>query len=104
MNDRPEWTLKEIRRAYGEVLQAYNNLLPLHRQKRTEHEEPMESVDYGDIEFLEKFRRKGKEIVPKLKRAADQPGNPVTWRQGDSLEDLNSGMRERILKGLEFGI
>jgi len=104
MSDRSEWTLKEIREAYGEILWAYNDLFPLHRQKRTEHEEPMESVDYGDIEFLENFRAKGKEIIPKLKEAADQSGNPVIWRRGESLEDLNPGMRGRILKGLEFGI
>ena len=99
-----EMTLQEIRKAYGEVLRAWNELFSLHPQKRPDQEEAMESVDYGDIEFLENFRRKGKEIVPKLKEAADQSGNPATWRRGESLEDLNSGMRERILKGLEFGI
>jgi hypothetical protein len=103
MSDRSEWTLQRTREAYGEILWAYNNLFPLHRQKRTEHEEPMESIDYGDIEFLENFRRKGKEISGKLKRAADQSGNAVVWRRGDSLEGLSLGMKERIERGLKRG-
>ena len=104
MNDGSEWTLKEVREAYGEILRAYNNLFPLHPQKRSDHEEPMEGVDYGDIGFLEEFRRKGKEIGAKLKRAADQSGNAVVWLRGDSLEGLSPGMKERIERGLKRGI
>ena len=97
-------TLQEIREAYGEILRAYNDLFPLHPQERKEHEETMENVGYVDIEFLQKFRTKGKEIISKLKEAADQSGNPVMWRRGEPLEDLNSGMKARILKAVEFGI
>jgi hypothetical protein len=104
MSDGSEWTLEKIRKAYGEVLRAYNDLFSLHRQKRTEHEEPMESVDYGEIEFLENFRRKGKEIGAKLKRAADQSGRPVIWYRGDPLDGLTTGMKERVRKALIYGV
>jgi hypothetical protein len=103
MSDGSEWTLEKIRKAYGEVLWAWNELFPLHPQKRSDQEEPMESVDYGDIEFLETFRRKGKEIGGKLKKAADQSGNPVVWHRGDPLDSLTPGMKGRIKRALEFG-
>jgi hypothetical protein len=107
VTEKVQWTLKEIRDAYGEILRAYNALFPLHPQTRMEHEDIIiDTVDShrGDDDFHATFQAKAREILPKLKKAADQSGNAVTWHRGEPLESLNEGMRERIERALKFGI
>jgi hypothetical protein len=104
MSNEFEWTLQRIREAYGDILRAWNDLFPLYPQKGSDQQEPMESIDFGDIEFLEKCRRKGKEIGIKLKKAADQSGNAVVWRRGDPVDGLPNGIRERVERALKLGI
>jgi hypothetical protein len=36
----------------------------------------------------------------RLKRLADESGNPVIWRRGDPIEGLPEGMRRRVEKAL----
>jgi hypothetical protein len=97
-------TLQEIREAYGEILRAYNDLFRAPFQINSNREEMIETVNFGDIEFLEKFRKEGKEILAKLKEAADQSGNPVIWHRGDPVAGLNAKIKERIERALKFGI
>jgi hypothetical protein len=104
MNDRSEWTLKEIREAYREILRAYNDLFPVHPQTTTKYEDGTQGFDQGDYNFLDTFRMKAKEVVPKLKQAADQSGNAQIWHRGEPLDSLNQGMRDRIGKALKLEI
>ena len=98
------WTLKEIRDAYGEALRAYNELFSL-QSRRIDREDLLpEGFSIDREEPINTFRKKATEINLKLKEAADQSGNAVTWRRGDPLDGLDQGLRERIERGLEFGI
>jgi hypothetical protein len=97
-------TLQEIRDAYREVLQAYNDLFPLHPQITMKCEDETENFSQGDDSFLNAFRTKAKKVAPKIKEAADQSGNPVIWHRGESFEGLSLGMRERVEGALKFGI
>jgi predicted amidophosphoribosyltransferase len=36
----------------------------------------------------------------RLKKLADESGNPVIWRRGDPIEGLPEGMRRRVEKAL----
>jgi len=99
------WTLTEIRDAYGEALRAYNELFPLHPRGRKNYEEILpEGLSIDREEPINTFRKKATEINLKLKESADQSGNAVTWHRGDPLDGLDQNLRDRILRGLEFGI
>ena len=50
------------------------------------------------------FLRKATKILSKLKEGADKSGNAQIWHRGEPLDGLTQGLRERILKGLKFGI
>jgi len=41
---------------------------------------------------------------PRLKKAADESGNPVVWHRGDPVEVLPEGMKKRIEMAQEFGV
>jgi hypothetical protein len=105
MTEKAQWTLKEIRDAYGEILRTYNILFPLHPQTKIEREDVINTFDLnrGD-NIADEFNAKAKKILPKLKEAADQSGNAVTWHRGEPLDGLNQSMKERIEKTLKFGI
>ena len=107
MSRRVQWSLKEIRSAYVEAVSAYNEIYPIHPPERISVEgieEMGEEVLKGDECLVETFRKKAREITPKLKEAADQSGNAISWHCGQSLDGLNQGMKERIEKALRFGI
>lgn len=106
MSGETEWTLHEIRQAYGEILKHYNILIaPQPNRKREEETVPDSlALDIEEDQFDRKaFFAKMKEVYPKLKEAADRSGNAQTWHAGQSLDGLSQGMRERIEKGLKFG-
>ena len=106
MIGKAQWTLKEIREAYGEILRAYNILFPLHPQTRIEREDIIgdpKFSSYGD-DFHVTFCAKYRKILPELKEAADRSGNAVTWHHGESLDGLDQRMRDRIERALKFGI
>jgi hypothetical protein len=105
MIDKPQWTLKEIRDAYGEILRGYNAIFPLHPQAKIQREDIINTFDLnrGD-DIADEFKTKAKKILPKLKEAADQSGNALIWHRGESLDGLNQSMKERIEKTLKFGI
>jgi len=103
MNEKVQWTPKKIRDAYGGILRAYNTLYPLDPVTRKDPEEIIERVGM-DKEGTPKFWAKMREVVPKLKEAADQSGNAVSWYRGQSLDGLNQGMKDRVEKALKLGI
>ena len=106
MTEKAQWSLKEIRDAYGEIFRAYNALFPLHPEARMHREDMIGAFDFdrGDDNFHATFHAKVKKILPKLKGAADRSGNSVTWRRGEPLDSLNKAMRDRIGKALRLGI
>jgi len=96
--------LKEIRVAYGEILRAYNALFPLFPMMRTEGEDITENFEKGDESLNLMVRVKVRENIPKLKEAADQSGNAVSWHRGESLDGLNQNLKDRVEKALKLGI
>jgi hypothetical protein len=105
MTEKIQWTLKEIREAYLEILRAYNAIFPVHPETRMKFEDDTDILDPRKEDFRIAFRfRKTKEILPKLKEAADQSGNIKIWHRGDPLEGLNRGMKERVEKALKLGV
>jgi hypothetical protein len=97
------WTLKEIRESYMEILRAYNELFPLDPVMRKDPEETMDRIDINK-ENSHKIMMKMREFAPRLRKAADESGNAVSWHCGQSMEDLNRGLRERIEKAIRLGI
>jgi len=98
------WTLEEIREAYGEALRAYNELFSL-QSRRIDREDLLpEGFSIDREEPISTFRKKATAIISKLKEAADQSGNAVTWHRGDPLDGLDQSFRNRVLRALEFGI
>jgi hypothetical protein len=104
MSEKVQWTLGEIRVAYAEILRAYNELFPLHPQRKTECEDMTWSFEKGEESLFNMVRAKARENIPKLKEGADQSGNAVLWYRGEPLDGLNQGLRERVEIGLKFGI
>lgn len=106
MNEKIRWTLQEIRKVYAENLKFWNGLYPIHLRERGNVEEVMEdTIEHGDIGTeLKEFCERAKEVMPRLKEAADLSGNSRVWRKGEPLDDLPRGLRERIEKALNFGI
>lgn len=103
--EKGQWTLKEIRDAYGEILKAFNATFPLHPQTKIQREDIVNTFDLnrGD-DIYDTFNAKAKKMLPKFRRIADQSGNASSWRRGEPLDGLNEGMRERIERALKFGI
>lgn len=105
MTQKVQWTLEEIRDAYGEILRAYNALFPLHPEKRTEGDDVRNGFDFKEEAFCsDAFRKKVTRVLSRLKEAADQSGNAVTWHRGQSLEGLNQSLKDRVEKALKLGI
>jgi hypothetical protein len=106
MTSRSEWSLKEIRAAYSEILKAYNALFPIYPNiKREKDETIQDNFDPGGDKFYsEILPKKFRENFRRLQKAADQSGNPMIWHRGDPLDGLSPGMRERIERALKFGI
>jgi hypothetical protein len=104
MSSESKWTPERIREAYRKNLRAYSEIFPLHAQIMVRSEDESESFNQGDQDFLDIFRVKAKKITPKAKDDADRSGNPVVWRRGDPLDNLSPAMRQRVRRGLEFGI
>jgi hypothetical protein len=105
MTEENQWMLEEIREAYAQILAAFNELFPVHPQRRIEEDVSGGfSFDRGNDSFIDAFRRKTKEVLPKLKEAADQSGNAVSWYRGQSLEGLNQSLKDRVEKALKVGI
>jgi hypothetical protein len=98
-------SLEEIREAYGEILRAYNELFPLHPEKRIESDDVRNGLDSEEEAFCsDAFRKKATEVLSRLKKVADRSGNAQIWHVGESLDNLNQGMRERIEKAIRSGI
>jgi hypothetical protein len=108
MNGKTRWTLKEIREAYRQSLEAYNELFPPHPEtKKTPGsitEDMGENFPKDEEHFNKTLMKRLKKIFPKVKEAADHSGNAFVWHRGDPLDGLNQVMRERIEKALNFGI
>lgn len=109
--------LQKIKEAYFENLKFYNELFPVHHvvQKQSWNEyETKELSDMEKMSDIKKVVKETKEILSfskfltkkakELKKRADQSGNPQIWRRGDPLDNLSPGLRERIERGLNFGI
>ncbi len=97
------WTLDEIRKAYGEIWRAYNEL---YRSAKTDREEifpDVFNIEHEGRDSLIMLRKKAIEAIPKLKEAADRSGNAVVWHAGEPLDILSKGLKERIERALEFG-
>ena len=41
---------------------------------------------------------------PRLKRLADESGNPKIWRRGNPVDALPEGMKKRIEMAFRFGV
>jgi hypothetical protein len=105
MSGETEWTLQKIRQAYGEILEHYNILFAPQPSREKEGKEIPDAFETDGDDFYRKtFPGKFKEVFPKIKAAADHSGNAKTWRAGEPLDGLNEGLKERIRRGLEFGI
>ena len=104
MKNKTSLTLGEVRDAYGEILGAYNELFPVHPASRTEGEDITGKFGKGEESLIDAASAKMREMGPKLKEAADQSGNAVIWRRGDSLEGLNQSLKCRIEAAIKFGI
>lgn len=97
--------LKEVREAYRDILRFYNALFPLHPERRTGGVDVEEGCDLEEENFCaDAFRKKATKVLSRLKDVADQSGNAVIWRRGESFESLNYSLRNRIEKALKFGI
>ena len=106
MIEKFQWTLKEIRGAYGEILRAYNAIFPLHPETRIKGEDVITDFldfDFGDNSIIERNKMLTK-ISSKLKEAADRSGNAATWHRDEPLDGLNQSLRERIERALKLGI
>jgi hypothetical protein len=97
---------ERVRRGYRENLTAWNALFPPIPEKRSWEDEmlPEEFDPEGLILYPGKSRENAKRVVQKLKERADKSGDPQVWHRGDPLDGLNPGLKERILKALEFQI
>jgi hypothetical protein len=104
MTEKIQWTLKEIREAYREILRGYDALFPIHPETKKKVEDMTPPLDYGEDGFFLTLRAKTKAVLPKMKEGAAKSGNPVIWRRGDPLEGLGREMRKRIEKAMKFGI
>lgn len=104
--------LKEIRAGYRECLSAYNAIFPLDPATKKDAEDMMDRFAEEVTERSAKIdsnarrisRAKAKKALPTQEEGADQLGNAITWRRGDSLDGLNQDTRERIERALKFGI
>jgi hypothetical protein len=105
MNEKPTWTLEEIRKAYADALTGWNALFPLHPESRREGDDVERWGDFEEEDFCaDVFRKKGMRALSRLRKAAAQSCNAQIWHAGESLNNLSQGMRERIEKALRFGI
>lgn len=105
MSEKPQWSLREIRAAYTEILRAYNALLPLNPDiKKMEEETLSDSIEIDEEGSYLKTMKRLKKAHNSLKEGANESGNPQVWHRGESLNGLNQGMKERIERGLKFGI
>lgn len=83
---------------------AYNELFSL-QSRRIDREDLLpEGFSIDREKPIGTFRKKATETILKLKETMDRSGNAVTWRRGDPLDGLDQSLRERIKRGLEFGI
>lgn len=104
MNEKA-WTLEEIRKAYREILRAWNVLFPIYPDGRRGEEIILDAFDTDGDDFYRKtFFKKMEEVSPRLRTAADQSGNAKVWHTGESVDGLSQGMKERVERALRFGI
>jgi len=96
--------LQKLREAYLENLKAYNSVHPIEIDGIRKGI-MIETIEEEKEKFLyEYFDQRAKKILKDLKNSVKFSGNAQIWKRGDSLENLNLGMKERVEKALRFGI
>lgn len=104
MSEKLQWSLREIRNAYGEILRAYNALFPLSPDVERGEEVMADSPDTDEESSYLSTMKSLKKAHNSLKEAAKESGNAQCWRVGEPLDGVNERMRARISKALELGI
>jgi hypothetical protein len=99
-----EWPLPKIREAYREILNAYDEICPLHPKTSVKDEDITPPFDQGEDDSSFTVRKKMTGILQKIKDTADRSGNAIVWKRGDPVEGLPPGMRGRIEKALKVGV